>query len=140
MWWVKQLLYTQSAHSVYLIDLLLELTVMPPCVYLLVTDLMTDGLRGMFCGNVNVWVWRPRELYLNVHTNSMFKWYVRRQPAFSPHEHSLKITLWRAIHPPRLSKTNSTFSDGSITGLSLSQPNYGIRTHTHTHAQRPVYI
>lgn len=38
--------------------------VMPPCVYLLVTDLMIDGLRGMFCmcarggagGNVNVGV------------------------------------------------------------------------------------
>ena len=50
--------------------LLLELTVMPAYVYLLVTDLVRDDLRGMFVceavcvgagGNVDVWVCRQRE-------------------------------------------------------------------------------
>ena len=35
-----------------------------------------------------------------------------------------------------VSKTRSTFSDASITGVSLSQPNYG----THTRTMSPVYI
>ena len=52
--------HTQTAHNVYGIVSLLELTVMPLCVYLLVTDLMMDGLPGMFRvragGQMGMWM------------------------------------------------------------------------------------
>lgn len=80
-----------------------------------------------------VWVWRPREPYLNVHTYSMFEW------------HGVDILLACTLTFPKNEAVESyTWFYGSITGVSLSQPNYGICTHTHKHvracAQRAVYI
>lgn len=51
--------HTQTARNVYRIVSLLELTVMPRCVYLLVTDLMMDGLPGMFrvCAGGQMGMW-----------------------------------------------------------------------------------
>lgn len=106
------------------------------CVYLLINDLVIDGLHGMFYRGGpwgQMWIWGgsgPVSSHSNGHT---FTHEPLRRWRYSV---SLKIKLWRALHLLCTLKTTSTFSDGSIRGTTLQQTMW----HTHTIVYTPHWV
>lgn len=129
--------YTHSACSVNLLALPLNSQLCLVCVYLLVTDLMRDFLRGMFCVWCVWWTWgqvgmRLRGCVCNMIplVYSLFEcphivyvWmacWTHSKAAFSSHGPPLKIKLWRPKVTPAPSFQKQiqhfqTFQNRSIT-------------------------